>query len=215
MFLPVVSERFLIFWRVINLQYRRGNPTPRSFLRRPRHVSAFISRRVDLCMHSDRRPRHGPLGRLEAGGRPRRSSWPGIYVDRKDNKGDFNKGDLLTLLADGEEEPRNYTLEGADKKTLKAMKSIFPASRMRIAYKQDGDVRHIVGVEKLVGRPTGVFVGEVMFVKGNFWVAVKPKNGPPDAFALGSDPSKGGRIVETLKSLQKGRRRRRQVHHRF
>jgi hypothetical protein len=75
---------------------------------------------------------------------------------------------------------------------------------MRIAYRQDGDVRRIVGVEKLMGRPTGVFVGEVMFVRGNFWVAVKPKNGLPDAFALGSDPAKGGRIAETLKSLQKG-----------
>ena len=123
----------------------------------------------------------------------------GIYVDRKDNK-----GDLLTFMADGEEEPRNYTLEGANNKTLKAMKNIFPASRMKIAYKEDGDVRHVVGVEKIVGKPTGVFVGEVMFVKGNFWVAVKPKHGPPDAFALGSDPRKGGRIVETLKSLKKG-----------
>ena len=123
----------------------------------------------------------------------------GIYVDRKDNK-----GDLLTFMADGEEQPQNYTLAGADKKTLKAMQGIFPASRMKIAYKQEGDVRHIVSAEKIVGKPTGVFVGEVMFVKANFWVAVKPKNGQPDAFALNSDPSKGGRIVETLKSLQKG-----------
>jgi hypothetical protein len=123
----------------------------------------------------------------------------GIYVDRKDNK-----GDLLTFMADGEEEPRTYTLEGADKKTLKAMKSIFPASRMKIAYRQDGDVRRIVGVEKIMVRPMGLFVGEVMFVRGNFWVAVKPNSGPPDAFALGVDPSKGGRIVETLKSLKKG-----------
>ena len=123
----------------------------------------------------------------------------GIYVDRKDNK-----GDLLTFMADGEDQAQNYSLEGADKKTLKAMQNIFPASRMKIGYKQDGDVRHIVSAEKLVGKPTGVFVGEVMFVKGNFWVAVKPKNGQPDAFALNSDPSKGGRIVETLKSLQKG-----------
>jgi hypothetical protein len=123
----------------------------------------------------------------------------GIYVDRKDNK-----GDSLTFMADGEEEPQKYTLEGADQRTLQSMKSIFPASRMKIAYKQDGDVRHIVAVEKIVGRPTGIFIGEVMFVQGDFWVAVKPKNGPPDAFALGSDPRKGGRIAETLKSLKKG-----------
>ncbi|HWE02779.1 MAG TPA: hypothetical protein VG326_10260 [Tepidisphaeraceae bacterium] len=123
----------------------------------------------------------------------------GIYCDRKDNK-----ADTLTFMADGEDEPQQYSLEGADKKTLDAMKNIFPECRMRIAYKQDGDVRKIIGVEKIIGRPTGVFIGEVMFVRDNFWVAVKPKNGPPDAFALGSDPNKGGPIVETLKSLQKG-----------
>ena len=123
----------------------------------------------------------------------------GIYVDRKDNK-----GALLTFMADGEEQALNYSLAGADKKTLRAMQNIFPASRMKIGYKQDGDVRHIVSAEKIVGKPTGVFVGEVMFVKGDFWVAVKPKSGQPDAFALNSDPSKGGRIVETLKTLQKG-----------
>jgi hypothetical protein len=123
----------------------------------------------------------------------------GIYCDRKDNK-----GDILTFMADGEDEPGEYTLEGADNRTLELMKMIFPNCRMRIAYKQDGDVRHIVGVEKLVGKPTGVFIGEIMFVKNNFWLAVKPRNGPPDAFALGSDPNKGGPMVELLKTLQKG-----------
>ena len=123
----------------------------------------------------------------------------GIYVDRKDNK-----GDLLTFLTDGEDEIKTYTLEGADKSTFAAMQKIFPNCRVKIAYKQDGDARHIVGIEKLATKPTGIFIGEVMFVQNNFWIAVKPKNGPPDAFALGSDPRKGGPIVELLKTLQKG-----------
>jgi hypothetical protein len=123
----------------------------------------------------------------------------GIYCDRKDNK-----GDILTFMADGDDEPQNYTLEGADKRTLEIMKAIFPMSRMRIAYKQDGDVRRIVGVEKIVSKSTGVFIGEVMFVKNNFWLAVKPRNGPPDAFALAFPAEKGGPIVDLMKSLKKG-----------
>ena len=123
----------------------------------------------------------------------------GIYFDRKDNK-----GDAITFLTDGEDEVKPYTLEGADKKTLDAMTKIFPNCRIRIAYVQDGDVRHIVAVEKLATPRTGVFVGEVMFVVNDFWIAVKPKTGPPDAFALGQDPRKGGPIVDLLKSLKKG-----------
>ena len=76
--------------------------------------------------------------------------------------------------------------------------------RIRIAYVEEGDARRIVAVEKLATRATGVFVGEVMFVVNDFWIAVKPKNGPPDAFALGQDPRKGGPIVDLLKSLKKG-----------
>jgi hypothetical protein len=41
-------------------------------------------------------------------------------------------------------------------------------------------------------------------MQNNFWIAVKPKNGPPDAVALGVDPRKRGAVVEVLKSLQKG-----------
>ena len=123
----------------------------------------------------------------------------GIYCDRKDNR-----GNILTFMADGEDEPQKYTLEGADARTMEVMKSIFPICRVRIAYKEDGDVRHIVGIEKIATRPTGVFIGEVMFVENNFWLAVKPKNGPPDAFALGFDSNKGGPLVDLLKSLQKG-----------
>jgi hypothetical protein len=130
---------------------------------------------------------------------PKKTVVSGIYCDRKDNK-----GNVLTFMADGEDEPREYTLEGADKKTLDGMGKIFSNCRMKIAYTQDGEVRHIVAVEKSVTKPTGVFVGEVMFVQNNFWLAVKPKNGPPDAFALNQDPAKGGPIVELLKSLQKG-----------
>jgi hypothetical protein len=130
---------------------------------------------------------------------PKRVVVSGIYVDRKDNK-----GDILTFLTDGEEEIKTYTLEGADKSVFAAMQKIFPNCRIRIAYKEDGDVRHIVAVEKIATRPTGIFVGEVIFVKNNFWIAVKPKNGPPDAFALGFDSNKGGPLVELLKSLQKG-----------
>src|ERR1700678_1943270 len=123
----------------------------------------------------------------------------GIYCDRKDNK-----GDIITFLIDGEEEIKKYTLAGADKSTLDAMTRIFPNCRMKLAYKQDGDARRIVGVQKIVGQATGIFTGEVMFVQYNFWVAVKPTNGPPDAFALGSDPRKGGPVVDLLKTLKKG-----------
>jgi hypothetical protein len=123
----------------------------------------------------------------------------GIYCDRKDNK-----GDLLTFMPDGEDEPKPYSLEGADKSMLTAMQKIFPNCRVRIAYKQDGDVRHIVGIEKIATRQTGIFIGQVMFVQNNFWLAVKPTSGTPDAFALGIDPKKGGSVVDLLKSLKKG-----------
>ena len=130
---------------------------------------------------------------------PKKVIVSGIYVDRKDNK-----GDTITFLTDGEEDIKTYTLEGADKSTMEAMKKIFPNCRIRIAYKQDGDVRRILAVEKIATRASGIFIGEVMFVQNNFWLAVKPKNGPPDAFALNFDSNKGGPMVELLKSLKKG-----------
>ncbi|MGA2035308.1 MAG: hypothetical protein ABSG68_23925 [Thermoguttaceae bacterium] len=64
-----------------------------------------------------------------------------IYVDRKDNK-----GDLLTFMADGEEESQNYTLEGADKRTLKK------GDVVAIQYTTDFERHRIAGLQKKVGK---------------------------------------------------------------
>ena len=59
---------------------------------------------------------------------PEKGKVAGILIDKKDN--------WLTVKADGEDEPVKYVVgKDSDKKLLKALKSIFNASRVQLTYK--------------------------------------------------------------------------------
>ena len=100
----------------------------------------------------------------------------GILIDKKDN--------WLTVKADGEDEPVKYLVgKDADKKLVKALKTIFNASRVQLTYKKDGDSRQLVSIKKQVLKASGTVTGVVVKVYNDFWVEVKPKVGPSDAYA--------------------------------
>jgi hypothetical protein len=118
----------------------------------------------------------------------------GIFTDMSDK--------WIKVKTDGEDEAVKYLYDGANKKLPAA--HIFPVSRVQVTYKSDGDNRQLVSVRKLATRPAGTVMGEVLGVYNDFWVEVKPKNGPPDGYALNFPPEKYKSVVDTLKSLKKG-----------
>jgi hypothetical protein len=114
--------------------------------------------------------------------------------------------DKRTLLvrADGDEQPTKYLLpESPDAKMAAALQGLFTVQRVRITYRTVGDTRQVTGLVRLPGKASGAFTGKVVAVHDNFWVEVKPGNGPPEGFAAGA-PDKSRQVVEVLKTLQKG-----------
>ena len=119
----------------------------------------------------------------------------GILFDKKD--------DFLTVKADGEDEVVKYQVSKDDKRLAASLKSIFPASRVQLSYKKDGDNRQLVAIKRQVLKATGTVTGEVVKVHNDFWVEVKPKNGLADAFAPGAN-YKDKEFMAKLKGLKKG-----------
>jgi len=120
----------------------------------------------------------------------------GILIDKKDN--------WITVKADGEDEPVKYIVsKDADKKLVEALKHTFNASRVQLTYKKDGDSRQLVSINKQVLRATGTVTGVVVKVYNDFWVEVKPKDGPSDAYAPGAN-YKDKDFMAKLKGLKKG-----------
>jgi hypothetical protein len=110
----------------------------------------------------------------------------------------------LTVKADGEAEPLKYVLGAKpDRKLVEALKHIFNASRVQLTYREDGDNRVLVSIRKQVLRKTGTVTGTVVKVWNNFWVEVKPKTGPPDAYAPGAN-FKDRAFMEKLRGLKPG-----------
>ncbi len=120
----------------------------------------------------------------------------GILIDKK--------ADGITVKADGEEEPVKYRVgEKPDKKLEQALKTIFNASRVQLTYKQAGDSRELVSIKKQVFKTSGTVTGVVVKVYNEFWVEVKPKKGPSDAYAPGAN-YKDKAFMEKLKGLKPG-----------
>jgi hypothetical protein len=120
----------------------------------------------------------------------------GILIDKK--------AEWMTVKADGEDEPVKYLIDSkSDKKMDQALKLIFPASRVQLTYKHSGDSRQLVSIKKQVLKTTGTVTGVVVKVYDDFWVEVKPKNGPSDAYAPGAN-YKDKAFMEKLKGLKPG-----------
>jgi hypothetical protein len=120
----------------------------------------------------------------------------GILIDKKDN--------WFTVKADGEEEPVKYLVDGTNKKLTEAMKGIFNASRVQLTYKQDGDSRQLASIKRQVLKVSGTMTGTVVKVYNDFWVEVKFKDGPNNAFAPSVNNYKNKAFMDALKGLQPG-----------
>jgi len=121
-----------------------------------------------------------------------------------DIKPDPAKPDTVMLWTDGEDAPVKFTLgEGFDKKAFgfpPAGKGIFTTDRVQFTYTKGDEGNTLLAIRKERTLPKGTVTGVVLF-SNDFWVAVKPKVGPPDGYAIGAG---SGPINEKLKTLQKG-----------
>ena len=121
----------------------------------------------------------------------------GILIEKKDN--------WLTVKTDGEEEPVKYLVaKDADKKLVEVLKITFNARRVQLTYKKDGDSRQLVSIKKQAVKASGTVTGVVFKVYDNFWVEVKAKDGPSDAFAPGATNYNDKEFMAKLRGLKKG-----------
>jgi hypothetical protein len=121
----------------------------------------------------------------------------GILMEKNDK--------WISVKADGEKEPVKYLIdESPDKKLAEALKVTFDASRVKLVYKKDGDSRKLVSIQKQVLKASGTVTGTVVKVHNEFWVEVKPKNGPADAFAPGASNWNDKEFMAKLKGLKEG-----------
>lgn len=121
----------------------------------------------------------------------------GILIDKQPT--------WISVKADGEDEPVKYLVgDASNKKLAEALKPVFNASRVQLTYKKDGNSRQLVSINRQVLKTAGTVTGVVVKVYDNFWVEVKPKNGPSDAYAPGHANFKNKDFMELIKGLKKG-----------
>jgi hypothetical protein len=115
-----------------------------------------------------------------------------------------NKKDFAMIWVDGEDAPTKFMLaEGFDKNTFgfpPKCKGVFLPDRVQFTYIKDDAGNKVFAMQRAKTPLKGAVTGEVQF-SNDFWVAVKPKNGPLDGYAISWPP---GDMVARLKALKKG-----------
>jgi hypothetical protein len=115
-----------------------------------------------------------------------------------------NKKDFAMIWVDGEDAPTKFAIaEGFDKNTFgfpPQGKGVFVPDRVQFTYIKGDDGNKVFTMQRAKTPLTGTVTGEVQF-SNDFWVAVKPKNGPLDGYAISWPP---GDMVARLKALKKG-----------
>ena len=149
----------------------------------------FLSAALALCLPS------AAFGKDKEASKRFPTKVSGIAIDRGDN--------WITVKADGEEKAVKYIVDPADKKLVETFKTVFHAARVQLTFKQAGDERQIVSIQRHIIKQSGNFTGEVVKVYGNFWVEVKPKHGLNDAFAPGANYNDKA-FMEKLTRLKPG-----------
>ncbi len=148
------------------------------------------------------------VGWTEAGGTGGKAGQPkpgapvsGIVLDKRDN--------WIKVKLDGKEEPATYIFDRADKKLLKAVDGIFTVARVRLTYKMTGDKQQLTSIvrtgTKNPNSPNnmGVMTGKVLATH-QWWVEIKPKNGPPEGFAATYPKEHWDATIAKIKTLKKG-----------
>lgn len=118
---------------------------------------------------------------------------------------DFDlKANWITVKADGDDELIKYRYNPSDKKLADVLgKTIFPACRVQLTYKEDGNSRQLVSIKRQVLKESGTVTGTVVKVHNNFWVELKPKIGVADAYAPGANYN-DKEFMEKLRGLKPG-----------
>ncbi len=120
----------------------------------------------------------------------------GNVIDRKDN--------WLMIRADGEEDPVKYVLPpDASKRMLLDLQGIFTVGRVRLVYELKDESRQLISIKKVVPKTVGTVTGEVLHTY-DWWVEVKPKNGPPEGYALQFTADTNHEMANKLKTLKAG-----------
>ena len=117
-----------------------------------------------------------------------------------------NKADFAMIWVDGDDAPTKFAFaEGFDKNTFgfpPKCKGVFVPDRVQFTYIKGDDGNKVLTMRRAKTPLKGTVTGEVQF-SNDFWVAVKPKNGPLDGYAITWPP---GNMVAKLKALKKGDR---------
>jgi hypothetical protein len=117
-----------------------------------------------------------------------------------------NKANVTMIWVDGEDAPAKFALaEGFDKNTFgfpPKGKGVFVPDRVQFTYIKGDDGNKLLTMQRAKTPLKGTVTGEVQF-SNDFWVAVKPKIGPLDGYAISWPP---GNMVARLKALKKGDR---------
>jgi hypothetical protein len=110
---------------------------------------------------------------------------------------DGNVNSLMVLLDGGDTPVKLVFAENFDKK---ALKDVFSDCRVQVTFLKNENSRTLLAFKKEPTRVKGTVTGVVVY--GNdWWIAVKPPNGPPDGYAVDWPPKD---IQVRKKSLKKG-----------
>ena len=116
------------------------------------------------------------------------------------------KGNVASVWVDGDDAPTKFALADTfDKNTFgfpPKCKGVFSPDRVQFSYIKGDDGNKALEMHRARTPMKGTVTGEVEF-SNDFWVAVKPKNGPLDGYAINWPP---GEMVARIKALKKGDR---------
>jgi hypothetical protein len=115
-----------------------------------------------------------------------------------------NKSDSFMIWIDGEDIPVKFAYGAGFDKTAFGFppknKGVFSPDRVQFTYTKGDDGNKLLAIKRAPTPTAGTVTGVVLF-SNDFWVAVKPKAGPLDGYAIIWPP---GEMAAKLKSLQKG-----------
>jgi len=117
-----------------------------------------------------------------------------------------NKANVASIWVDGDDAPTKFTLADTfDKNTFgfpPKCKGVFVPDRVQFTYIKGDEGNKVLVMDRARTPMKGTVTGEVEF-SNDFWVAVKPKTGPLDGYAINWPP---GDMVARIKALKKGDR---------
>lgn len=120
----------------------------------------------------------------------------GLVMDMRDT--------WIMVKSEGETEAVKYVWGDASvPNSLKTLPHIFPVARVQLTYKLKGDTRHIVSIKKKESKSTGSVTGTVV-QNHQWWVEVKPRNGPTEGYAVHYPFDQHLDTMETVKGLKEG-----------